>query len=131
MPRADGGRVDFYASGGRRENHEAQYAPAGAWRVWAEPETEGEWYLPLARSKRSRTIPMWWQAGQDLGVVPFADGGRWGSGGPAAAMGVSPEAIRAALEGLSLTVDLDNGRAWFGRQMAAQRRSDLIEARAR
>ena len=60
LARADGGRVDFYASGGRRENHEAQYAPAGTWRVWAEPETEGEWYLPLARSKRSRTIPMWW-----------------------------------------------------------------------
>ena len=46
-------------------------------------------------------------------------------------MGASPEAIRAALEGLSFAVDLDNGRAWFGRQMAAQRRSDLIEARAR
>ena len=132
MPRADGGLVDFYASGGRRENHEAQYAPAGAWRVWAEPETEGEWYLPLARSKRSRTIPMWWQAGQDLGVVPFADGGRWGGGG-AAAMGASPDtlarALREAIDGAS--VELRNGRLWFQSELAAQRRSDLIEARAR
>ena len=133
LARADGGRVDFYASGGRRENHEAQYAPAGTWRVWAEPETEGEWYLPLARSKRSRTIPMWWQAGQDLGVVPFADGGRFGATATSVAASASPDtlarAFRSALDGSS--VELRNGRIWFQSELAAQRRSDLIEARAR
>lgn len=57
---ANGNIFDYYADGGtnrsgRRENHVAQIAPAGAWRVWAEPETEGEAYVPFARSKRPRS----------------------------------------------------------------------------
>lgn len=52
---ANGG-IEFYANGGRRgENHVAQIAPAGAWRVWAEPETGGEAYIPLASTKRGRS----------------------------------------------------------------------------
>ena len=31
---ADGGILSFYANGGMRENHVAQIAPAGSWRVW-------------------------------------------------------------------------------------------------
>ncbi|MGW1102706.1 phage tail tape measure protein [Streptomyces sp. NPDC002540] len=53
--RATGAVVDYYASGGMRENHVAQIAPAGSWRVWGEPETGGEAYIPLARGKRSRS----------------------------------------------------------------------------
>jgi hypothetical protein len=33
----------------------AQIAPAGSWRVWGEPETGGEAYVPFARSKRPRS----------------------------------------------------------------------------
>lgn len=53
----DGGlsQLEAYANGGGRENHTAQIAPAGAWRVWAEDETGGEAYIPLARRKRSRS----------------------------------------------------------------------------
>jgi hypothetical protein len=62
----DGGVVDYFANGGiqrggvRRfatgaENHVAQIAPAGSWRIWGEPETGGEAYVPLARSKRPRS----------------------------------------------------------------------------
>lgn len=54
----DGGidQLEQYANGGRRgERHVAQIAPAGSWRVWAEPETGGEAYIPLARSKRARS----------------------------------------------------------------------------
>lgn len=54
----DGGidQLEQYANGGRRgERHVAQIAPAGSWRVWAEPETGGEAYIPLARSKRGRS----------------------------------------------------------------------------
>lgn len=56
---ADGGiytpkNVKRFAGGGV-ENHVAQIAPAGAWRVWAEPETGGEGYVPLAPSKRQRS----------------------------------------------------------------------------
>lgn len=52
---ANGGVVSYYANGGVRENHVAQIAPAGSWRVWAEPETGGEAYIPLAQSKRVRS----------------------------------------------------------------------------
>ncbi|WP_225976713.1 MULTISPECIES: phage tail tape measure protein [Corynebacterium] len=52
---ARGGVAEAYAGGGRREDHRAQIAPAGAWRVWAEPETGGEAYIPLAASKRARS----------------------------------------------------------------------------
>jgi len=73
-----------YASGGM-EQHVAQIAPAGAWRLWAEPETGGEAYIPLAPSKRERSRAIAeetvrrlggkgiaWAAG---GVSAFADGG--------------------------------------------------------
>lgn len=51
---ADGSVLRFYGSGGV-ERHVAQFAPAGAMRVWAEPETGGEAYIPLALSKRPRS----------------------------------------------------------------------------
>ncbi|MEU1327256.1 phage tail tape measure protein [Streptomyces microflavus] len=93
---ADGSVLSFYAGGGmntpgafpRGENHTAQIAPAGAWRVWAEDETGGEAYIPLAPSKRGRSRAITeetirrlggdpktvqWKA--DGGVVSFADGG--------------------------------------------------------
>ena len=46
--------VKKFANGGI-EKHVAQIAPAGAMRVWAEPETGGEAYIPLAKSKRTRS----------------------------------------------------------------------------
>ncbi|MFT4295643.1 MAG: tape measure protein [Micropruina sp.] len=71
----------FMNSGGfGREQHRAQIAPAGAWRVWAEDETGGEAYIPLASSKRARSRSIWWETGRRLGVVPFADGGVDGGG---------------------------------------------------
>lgn len=72
---ADGGTLDFYANGGMRENHVAQIAPAGSWRVWAEPETGGEAYIPLGRSKRVRALQVWQETGKRLGVCGFASGG--------------------------------------------------------
>lgn len=71
---ADGGLLDFYAHGGLRERHVAQIAPAGSWRVWAEPETGGEAYIPLAESKRPRSLQIWRETGRRLGVEGFADG---------------------------------------------------------
>ena len=53
----DGGidKLERYANGGSREDHKAQIARGGEWRVWAEPETGGESYIPLAKSKRKRS----------------------------------------------------------------------------
>lgn len=50
---ANGNVVDYFANGS--ENHVAQIAPAGSWRVWAEPETGGEAYIPLTSAKRGRS----------------------------------------------------------------------------
>jgi len=72
---ANGSVLDFYADGGMAENHTAQIAPAGAWRVWAEPETGGEAYIPLHPSKRDRSIAIWEETGKRLNA--FADGGMW------------------------------------------------------
>jgi len=67
------GSITHYYGGGGFENHIAQIAPKGITRVWNEPETEGESYIPLALSKRGRSVAIWKQTGHELGV--FADGG--------------------------------------------------------
>ena len=79
---ADGGKVNFYANGGR-ENHVAQFARAGTMRVWAEPETGGEWYIPASPAKRPRSTRVLAEAADEFGyqLVPkgaqsFAGGGR-------------------------------------------------------
>ncbi|MFD3516332.1 hypothetical protein [Streptomyces sp. NPDC058657] len=90
MAQAEGGVVDYYADGGiqrggvRRfaegaENHVAQIAPGGTWRVWAEPETEGEGYVPLAPSKRPRSRAITEEivrrlGGDPAGIAWHADG---------------------------------------------------------
>lgn len=82
IKRADGG-IDFFADGGvsyyanGTEDHRAQIAPAGAWRVWAEPETGGEAYIPLANSKRGQSLEILEQVAAMFGrrVEPYASGG--------------------------------------------------------
>ncbi|MEV5915836.1 hypothetical protein AB0M00_44005 [Streptomyces chartreusis] len=70
---ADGSVLDFYADGGmRRENHVAQFARAGTWRVWAEDETGGEAYIPLALSKRVRSRAIAEETVRRLGGNPAA-----------------------------------------------------------
>ncbi|WP_369167768.1 phage tail tape measure protein [Streptomyces sp. R28] len=68
--------VRRYAQGGM-ENHIAQIARPGAWRVWAEPETGGEAYIPLAPTKRPRSRQIAAETVRRLGgaVQWFADGG--------------------------------------------------------
>lgn len=78
--RADGAVVDYYADGGMRENHIAQIAPAGQYRVWAEQETGGESYIPLALSKRGRSRRITEETVKRLGGDPasidwYASGG--------------------------------------------------------
>lgn len=69
---ADGGVMEFYAGGGMREWHTAQIAPANAMRVWAEPETGGEAYIPLAPSKAGRSTQILAETDARLGH-PLAD----------------------------------------------------------
>lgn len=71
-----GAVMEFYAGGGARENHVAQVA-RGTWRVWAEPETGGEAYIPMASSKRVRSTAVLADVAQRFGyqLSPMADGG--------------------------------------------------------
>ena len=41
-----------YAMGDVRNNHQPEIARGGDWRVWAEPETQGESYIPHANDHR-------------------------------------------------------------------------------
>lgn len=75
---SDGNVVDYFANGGMSEQHVAQIAPAGSWRVWAEPETGGESYIPLAPAKRERSMSIWRETGKRLNAPEaafFANGG--------------------------------------------------------
>ena len=63
------------AAGNLYEPHVAQIARPGAWRVWAEPETGGEAYIPLADDwRRPRAISIWEETGRRLGVMLAAGG---------------------------------------------------------
>lgn len=79
--RADGGvYLEQYASGGMRENHVAQIAPPGTWRLWAEPETGGEAYIPLAPAKRKDSVAIMQAVAKmfGYGMYKFAAGGYMG-----------------------------------------------------
>ncbi len=75
---ANGSILSFYADGGmRRENHVAQIAKKGSWRVWAEDEAGDEAYIPLNPAKRPRSRQIAAETVKRLGgqVAWFASGG--------------------------------------------------------
>lgn len=80
---ADGGMVNgagvqTFASGGFSENHQAVIArPSYPFRVWAEPETGGEAYIPLAASKRERSTRILSEVAHRFGytINQYQDGG--------------------------------------------------------
>ncbi|GGY12889.1 phage tail tape measure protein [Streptomyces djakartensis] len=78
---ANGSILEFYAGGGLRENHVAQIARQGTWRVWAEEAAGPEAYIPLAHNKRRRSRAITEEVVRRLGgkgVEWYADGGLTG-----------------------------------------------------
>ena len=76
---ADGGIMQSYADGGFSslpKQAMIQAATPGLVQ-WAEPETRGEAFIPLAPGKRRRSLAIWEETGRRLGALPksFADGG--------------------------------------------------------
>lgn len=69
------------ADGNLMEDHRAQIAQGGSvHRVWAEPETGGEAYIPLHPTKRARSLDIWRETGKRLGALEqygekYLDGG--------------------------------------------------------
>lgn len=118
---ADGSVLSFYAGGGfHRERHVAQIAPAGAWRVWAEPETGGEGYIPLAKSKRRRSEAI-------LGQIADIFGGTYipGHATPYATGGVGGNATGAGAANVHVTAVVTN--PWTGEQARAFARTEAVK----
>lgn len=76
---ANGNLYEAYASGGLRENHLATIAQSkGTTRIWNEDETGGEAYIPLAATKRRRSMHILGEVARrfKMGLVrKFAGGG--------------------------------------------------------
>lgn len=62
------------------EDHRAQIARGGEMRLWAEPETGGEAYIPLAPSKRGRSTAILANVAKRFGfnLTQYASGGIFG-----------------------------------------------------
>ncbi|MEW2267801.1 hypothetical protein [Streptomyces sp. NPDC047868] len=71
-------RMQRFAEGGMRENHVAQIAQP-TYRMWAEPETGGEAYIPFASSKRPRSRAIAEETVRRLGGNP--DEIQWNANG--------------------------------------------------
>lgn len=74
--------LKVFANGGI-EDHTAQIGNGGVSRLWNEPETGGEGYIPLSPAKRPRSVAITKQIANKFGyqLVPMADGGLTGFGG--------------------------------------------------
>lgn len=100
---ANGAVVSYHANGSVSENHVAQIARAGEWRVWAEDETGGEAYIPLAPSKRARSEQIMAETAQRMGGTFIPAGAqRLADGSALAGTRVSP--VLSLPERLTLVV---------------------------
>jgi hypothetical protein len=130
---ADGAVVDYFADGGltgstRREQHVAQIAPAGSYRIWGERETGGEAYVPLGASKRERSKAIVETVVDRFGgqVDWFADGGirsaRSRDYNPLLANSFKQARSAAAIAGVVRSFDIRTG--------SDQARTRVVDARA-
>ncbi|MFL2001432.1 phage tail tape measure protein [Microbacterium sp. A1-JK] len=120
---ANGNLIESYANGGVREHHVAQMARAGAWRVWAEPETGGETYVPHAPSKRARSEAIMAETAAIFGGVYIPAGAAsFANGSPVSSPSSGPVSLSLAGAVMTLIVD--------GKPMRALVQEQIIEARA-
>jgi len=74
---ASGGILKSFANGGIEDHSPRIYRPMEGMRLFNEPETRGESYIPLANDwRRPRAVQIWRQTGRMLGQ--FAGGGMLG-----------------------------------------------------
>jgi phage-related protein len=115
--------LKHFANGGF-ENHIAQIAkPSSTLRVWAEPETGGEAYIPLASSKRARSTAILDEVASRFGyslvkkAEMFANGGV--SGG------------QSSTGGVALHIDASPGVAYrYAREVADEATTKLRDMQA-
>jgi hypothetical protein len=120
--RANGGiTLHQYADGA----HVAQIARAGDMRLWAEPETGGEAYIPLAGSKRGRSTAILSQVADMFGYDLVSAGGPGGGGrARGAAGGGAAPVVQVVVPGGYVGNEEDLGRV-ITRQLAAAKRQGV------
>ena len=109
---ADGSIHTAFANG--TERHIAQIGRPGQIRIWNEDETQGEAYIPLAQSKRSRSEAILSTVAEQFGgafVKPqaFADGAvvqQYITASTARAQS-EPKPVTVSLEGAEITGRLE------------------------
>ena len=113
---ADGGNIQFFANGG--ENRIAQFARAGDMRVWAEPETGGEWYIPDGPAKRPRSMMLAEQMlnGWGYTMAPIGDGAQATAG-----QGSAPMVITG-------TLDLGDGLYGYIEGVVQEQAGQIVES---
>ncbi|QPX62250.1 tail length tape measure protein [Gordonia phage Lamberg] len=67
--------VQKFAMGDVRNGHQPEMVRPGDYRLWGEPESGGESYIPHAPDRRARALGIWAETGRILGVQGFAQGG--------------------------------------------------------
>ncbi|WP_439030213.1 transglycosylase family protein [Gordonia terrae] len=67
--------VKQYAMGDVRNGHQPEIVRPGDYRLWGEPESGGESYIPHAPDRRARALGIWEETGRILGVKGYAGGG--------------------------------------------------------
>lgn len=104
---ANGGIIESYAPGGVRGlPDQARIQPPGTLVQWAEPETGGEAFIPLAKNKERRSRDIWAEVGRRQGWIGFADGGITGGASAAtAAVAAAAYNITVNNNGRNLTAD--------------------------
>lgn len=124
-PNADGNIYSAFANGGV-ENHIAQIAPkSGRGRLWAEDETGGEAYIPLAPAKRRRSMDIWKQTGKLLGA--YANGGIVVDSPSVIDIGVTAD-LSAAMEAVKSEVAARKAAASVGGVIPSGEHLALIDA---
>jgi TP901 family phage tail tape measure protein len=125
-----GGSPGFRTGRSYAEGHVAQIAPAGSWRLWAEPETGGEAYIPLAASKRARSAAILADVAArfGMGLITMAEGGMWAVPASARVGGQVDPALLRTLGRLEQR--LSRGGAQIG-QVVFNERIDPLHAAAK
>ena len=117
-----------YAANGLA-SRQAMYARGGSWITWAEDETQGEWYIPAAWSKRARSMKLLAHAADHFGlaVIPKPKKAADGAGGVTNITTVTDsravgKALRAALTDTPLTLRVADKdmRGYLGDVAASQ-----------
>lgn len=125
---ADGGIVEYFKRGGiRPERHLADIHPAGSWRVFGEPETGGEGYIPLSPFKRERSTQVLTSIADIFGLNVYPKSMelpvRLEPSQARTGAGISEEAMTRAV---ATGVERANGNKLRQRQQAAERASRSV-----